>query len=78
VSCEAYTISGSGDGEITLWPNDETDPRPTILKKSAIGIHHLAIDNGGKILCAVGFDGRLQLYDLQKLQPIEADGKYFK
>lgn len=72
--CEQYTITGSGDGDLTLWDNGESEPQPMYLLRNKLGIHHLAVDRLGSVLAAVSFDGRLHLFDLKSLQPIEAAG----
>jgi superkiller protein 8 len=68
-ACEAYTITGSGDGDITLWDNGEVNPKPLHLLRYKVGIHHLAVDGIGHTLAAVSFDGRLHLFDLKDLKP---------
>lgn len=70
-TCEPYTITGSGDGNITLWDNGEVDPKPLHLLRYKLGIHHVATDELGSILAAVSFDAKLHLYDLKQLKPCE-------
>lgn len=78
-ACEKYTVTGSGDGKITLWPNGETDPKPIELESNSIGIHHLSVDYTGTKLASVGFDAQLRLYDLHELKEITTkDSQIFK
>ncbi|ODQ67839.1 WD40 repeat-like protein [Nadsonia fulvescens var. elongata DSM 6958] len=69
-ACQKYTITASGDSAVTLWDNDSEKTEPITLSGFTIGVHHLSIDGFKEKLAAVGFDSKIKLFDLLKLQEI--------
>lgn len=78
VVTQNYTITGSGDGSITLWDNNEGEPDGVRLKTGGIGIHHMAATADGSTLVAIGFNGRVLVYDLAVLKQVEEIGDLAK
>lgn len=73
---EKYTITCSGDGYVLLWDNTTKNLEPIVALQSPLGFHHVAT-NRKSYLAAVGFDGRVELFDLMNLKPIEIPGMIF-
>lgn len=48
-------------------------PDPIVALQSLVGFHHIAT-NGRNLLAAVSYDGRIHLFDLIDLKPLETPG----
>lgn len=71
-----YTATCSGDGAVILWDNASTDSEPIVALSSPVGFHHVTTDKKD-VLAAISFDGKVHLFNLDTLAPIDTSGMIF-
>ncbi|KAG0123280.1 WD40-repeat-containing domain protein [Tuber indicum] len=73
----AYAISAGGDSSIQVWSLHEPD-HPLVHKfenAHPLGVHHLATNKDGRFAASSGFDGAINIWDLETLSHIKQIAK---